>query len=35
MLDRPEIMTNAVQITQADARNAPVRLWLLATGRGC
>ena len=25
-----EIMTNAVQITQADARTAPVRLWLLA-----
>jgi len=25
-----EIVTNAVQITQADARNAPVRLWLLA-----
>jgi hypothetical protein len=25
-----EIMTNAVQITQADTRNAPVRLWLLA-----
>jgi anti-sigma regulatory factor (Ser/Thr protein kinase) len=25
-----EIMTNAVQITQADTRIAPVRLWLLA-----
>ena len=25
-----ELVTNAVQITQADARNAPVRLWLLA-----
>ena len=25
-----EIMTNAVQITQADTRTAPVRLWLLA-----
>lgn len=25
-----EIMTNAVRITQAEARNAPVRLWLLA-----
>ncbi|MGH3283823.1 MAG: ATP-binding protein [Streptosporangiaceae bacterium] len=25
-----EIVTNAVQVTQADARAAPVRLWLLA-----
>jgi anti-sigma regulatory factor (Ser/Thr protein kinase) len=25
-----EIMTNAIQITQADRRTAPVRLWLLA-----
>jgi anti-sigma regulatory factor (Ser/Thr protein kinase) len=25
-----ELVTNAVQITQADARTAPVRLWLLA-----
>ena len=25
-----EIMTNAIQITQADGRTAPVRLWLLA-----
>jgi len=25
-----EIVTNAVQITQADGRTAPVRLWLLA-----
>ena len=25
-----EIMTNAIQITQADAQTAPVRLWLLA-----
>jgi len=25
-----ELMTNAVQVTQADARTAPVRLWLLA-----
>jgi anti-sigma regulatory factor (Ser/Thr protein kinase) len=25
-----EIMTNAVRITQAEARDAPVRLWLLA-----
>ncbi len=25
-----EIVTNAVQVTQADAGNAPVRLWLLA-----
>jgi transcriptional regulator with XRE-family HTH domain/anti-sigma regulatory factor (Ser/Thr protein kinase) len=25
-----ELVTNAVYITQADARNAPVRLWLLA-----
>ncbi len=25
-----ELVTNAVQITQADGRNAPVRLWLLA-----
>jgi anti-sigma regulatory factor (Ser/Thr protein kinase) len=25
-----ELVTNAVQITQADARDAPVRLWLLA-----
>jgi anti-sigma regulatory factor (Ser/Thr protein kinase) len=25
-----EILTNAVQITQADGRTAPVRLWLLA-----
>jgi anti-sigma regulatory factor (Ser/Thr protein kinase) len=25
-----EIITNAIQVTQADARTAPVRLWLLA-----
>jgi hypothetical protein len=25
-----EILTNAIQVTQADARTAPVRLWLLA-----
>jgi anti-sigma regulatory factor (Ser/Thr protein kinase) len=25
-----EIMTNAIQITQAEGRSAPVRLWLLA-----
>jgi anti-sigma regulatory factor (Ser/Thr protein kinase) len=27
-----EVVTNAIQVTQADARTAPVRLWLLADG---